>query len=307
MATELIEWAQPGIDGLDAVARALGAWQDEGARPQLHPGDLGWFWRYGAPATAAAVRTWSADGRIVAAGPLDGPGLLRLATAPDLRRDERLARRLAADLDEPDRGVLPAGTTCVEAPADALVRDLLAERGWVADERWTPLRHDLSHAEPVEAGGPRDVRPDAGAPDLRIEVVGPERAAVRAAVQRAAFDGSTFTAEHWHAMASGVQYADARCLVGYDERDAAVAMVTVWSAGRGRPGLLEPVGVHREHRRRGHGTAIVRAAVAALRGMGASSAVVCTPSARTAAVATYRSAGFRALPGLPDLRRDAGR
>jgi ribosomal protein S18 acetylase RimI-like enzyme len=128
---------------------------------------------------------------------------------------------------------------------------------------------------------------------------------VRAAVQRAAFDRSTFTEERWHAMAAGSAYADARCLVAYDEQDTPVAAATAWSAGPGRPGLLEPVGVHRDHRGHGHGKAISIAAAAALRQMGSSSATVCTPSANVGAVAAYRSAGFRQLPDVPDLRRRA--
>ena len=142
----------------------------------------------------------------------------------------------------------------VEAPAGALVQDLLLEDGWNTDEPWTPLRRDLT--EPVQD------------PGVRIEVIGPEQAHVRAAVQRASFDGSTFTDERWHAMAAGPPYADARCLVAYDDQGNAVAAVTVWSAGPGRPGLLEPMGVHREHRGRGYGKAITVAAAAALRGAG---------------------------------------
>jgi ribosomal protein S18 acetylase RimI-like enzyme len=84
-----------------------------------------------------------------------------------------------------------------------------------------------------------------------------------------------------------------------------VAAVTVWSAGPGRPGLLEPVGVHPEHRGRGHGRAIGVAAAAALRELGSSCAVVCTPSANVAAVATYASAGFRRVDEVPDLCRSA--
>lgn len=106
-------------------------------------------------------------------------------------------------------------------------------------------------------------------------------------------------------MAAGSPYADARCLVGYDARGNAVAAVTVWSAGPGKPGLLEPMGVHREHRGHGHGKAITVAAAAALRELGSSSAIVCTPSANVGAVATYRSAGFRQLPETRDLYRDA--
>ncbi|MFF0558878.1 GNAT family N-acetyltransferase [Streptomyces sp. NPDC004266] len=280
----------PGADGLGEVVDVLRAWQDEGAPMQLHPGDLGWFWRSGPEATAGAVRTWSRDGRILAVGLLDGPGLLRLTIAPDARRDEEPARRLVEDVTVPEHGVLPAGRVNVEAPADALVQDLLAEAGWGLDEPWTPLRRDL--AAPV---------PD---PGLRIEAVGPERAHAFTAVLRAAFDGSGFTAGRWHAMAAGLPYADARCLLAYDGRGDAVAAVTVWSAGPGRPGLLEPMGVHRDHRRRGHGRAITLAAAAALRELGSSSALVCTPSSNVGAVAAYESAGFRPCPEVRDRCRD---
>ncbi|MFH8931032.1 GNAT family N-acetyltransferase [Streptomyces pristinaespiralis] len=281
----------PEVDGLGEAVGVLREWQYEGAPMQLHPGDLGWFWRSGAEATAAAVRTWRRDGRILAVGLLDGPGLLRLTIAPDARQDEELARQLAEDVSGPERGVLPAGKVNVEAPVGALVQDLLSEDGWGTDEPWTPLRRDLT--EPVKD------------PGVRIEVVGPEQAHVFATVLRAAFDGSRFTAERWHAMAAGLPYADARCLVAYDEAGGAAAVVTVWSAGPGRPGLLEPMGVHREHRRRGYGVAVTVAAAAALKELGSSSAIVCTPSSNAGAVATYRSAGFRPRPEVRDRYRDA--
>ncbi|MDT7729426.1 MAG: hypothetical protein QOI21_6002 [Actinomycetota bacterium] len=282
---------KPGVDGLGEAVGALREWQYDGAPMQLHPGDLGWFWRFGADATAAAVRTWSRDGRILAVGLLDEPELLRMTIAPDAHRDEELARHLVEDLTEPERGVLPPGKVYLEAPTDARVQELLAENGWNADELWTPLRRDLT--EPVKD------------PGVRIEVVGPEQVHVRTGLQRASFDRSTFTDERWHAMAAGVAYADARCLVAYDDRGDAVAAVTVWSAGPGRPGVLEPMGVHRDHRGHGHGKAITVAAAAALRELGSSSAIVCTPSSNVGAVATYESAGFQRLPEVRDKRRDA--
>ena len=106
-------------------------------------------------------------------------------------------------------------------------------------------------------------------------------------------------------MAAGLPFTDARCLLIYDDEGVAVAAVTVWSAGPGRPGLIEPLGVHAEHRGRGYGLAICVAAAAELKKLGSSSALVCTPSARTAAVATYKSAGFRQLPERLDRTRDA--
>jgi ribosomal protein S18 acetylase RimI-like enzyme len=282
---------KPGVDGLSEAVGVLREWQDDGAPWQLHPGDLGWFWRFGAEATAAAVRTWSRDGQILAVGLLDGPELLRLTIAPGAQRDEELAQQLVEDMTEPERGVLPEGKVYVEAPMRALVQDLLFENGWNTDEPWTPLRRDLTG--PVRG------------PGARIEVIGPEQAPVWAAVLRASFDGSTFTDERWHAMAAGLPYADARCLVAYDAQGNAVAAVTVWSAGPGKPGLLEPMGVHREHRGHGYGKAITVAAAAALQELGSSSAIVYTPSSNVGAVATYKSAGFQQLPEIRDRRRDA--
>ncbi|MGZ4600063.1 MAG: GNAT family N-acetyltransferase [Oryzihumus sp.] len=283
--------SKPGVDGFSEVVRALREWQHDGAPVQLHPGDLGWNWRFGAEATVAAVRTWSRDGQVLAVGLMDSPELIRLAIAPEAQRDEELAQQLVADVSQPERGVLPQGDVDVEARCGALFRELLLDAGWVAGEPWTPLRRDLS--QPVEDCG------------LRIEVTGPEQAHARAAVQRAAFERSTFTEERWQTMAAGSLYADARCLVAYDGEDTAVAAVTVWSAGPGRPGLLEPMGVHPDHRGHGYGTAITVAAAAALRELGSSSATVCTPSANVGAVATYTSAGFQQLPDVPDLHRSA--
>jgi ribosomal protein S18 acetylase RimI-like enzyme len=276
-----------GVDELAEAARALREWQRDEAPMQLHPGDLGWLWRSGAEATAAAVRVWRRDGVILAVGMLDGDEQMRLAIAPEAVRDEDLARRLIADLTEFGNGSQAAGGAIVEVPIGTLVRDRLAESGWKVGTPWTPLRRDL--ADPVEA------------PSLRLETVGPGEAGTRAAVQRASFDGSSFSEESWRKMATGPLYADARCLLGYDDHDEAVATVTVWSAGPGRPGLIEPMGVHREHRNRGHGRAITLAAAAALRELGSSSAFVATPSSNVAAVSTYRAAGFEELAPVPDM------
>ena len=146
---------------------------------QLHPGDLGWFWRYGAERTAAAVRTWARDGELLAVGMLDEPDLLRVAIAPSAQEDEELARRIAADVADPAAGVLVEGKVYLETPNDSRVRDLLFAAGWELDDPWQPLERELG--EPVEDSG------------LAIEIVTAETAGVRAGVQRASFDGSTFT------------------------------------------------------------------------------------------------------------------
>ncbi|GAA1613141.1 hypothetical protein GCM10009789_79240 [Kribbella sancticallisti] len=284
-----IRLSTPEVAGLGPLVGKLADWQADTGPVQLHPGDLGWFWRFGAERTANSVRVWDRDGEVLAIGMLDEPDLLRLAIAPDALADDELAQQIEADLVEPARGVLIEGEVYVESPADARVKVLLFKDGWNTAEPWTPLRRDL--AEPVE---------DA---EVAVDVVGPEHAAVRTAVQRASFDGSSFTDERWHAMAAGTPYASARCLVGRNERGDAVAAVTVWSAGPGKPGLLEPMGVHRDFRGNGYGRAITLAAAAALRDLGASSALVCTPSSNVGAVATYRAAGFEVLPETRDQKR----
>ncbi|HYY12086.1 MAG TPA: GNAT family N-acetyltransferase [Kineosporiaceae bacterium] len=286
-----IELGTPTVDELGTVVRALRDWQGDASPVQLHPGDLGWFWQFGAEATARAVRTWSRDGQVLAVALLDGPDVLRLTTAPEARRDEPLVRRLLADVTDPERGVLPAGTVSVETPNGSLVQEVLTASGWELGEPWAPLRRDLG--QPVQE------------PDLRIEVVGPEQVSAFTAVHRSAWGSPKFTDERWHTMAGGSPYADARSLLGYDGQGVPVAGVIVWSAGAGRPGLLEPMGVHADHRGRGHGTAIVVAAAAELRTMGASSALVCTEGARTGAIATYVAAGFERLPSRLDRSRSA--
>jgi ribosomal protein S18 acetylase RimI-like enzyme len=286
-----IELSTPNVDALSSAVHAMRAWQVDGASVPLHPGDLGWHWRFGAEATAAAVRTWSRDGQLLAIGLLDGADLLRLAVAPLAQHDEQLAHQVHADASRTDRGVLPPGAASVEARFGGPLRDIFVADGWDIADPWTPLQRDLS--QPVADCG------------LRIEVTDAQRADVRVSLQRAAFANSTFTVDRWRTMAAGPAYADAECLVGYDDQNVAVAAVTVWSAGVGRPGLIEPMGVDSDHRGSGYGTAITIAAAAALRRLGSSSATVCTASSNVGGVATYRAAGFEPLAEVGDLRRSA--
>ncbi len=289
MTAVTLDLAIPSTDQLGDLVATLRDWQHEDAPLQLHPGDLGWFWQFGAEAVAAAVRVWTRHGQLAAIGFLDGPGVLRVTVAPDQWRAQDLADRVVADVSDPEVGVLAAGEASVEAPNGSLVQERLSDAGWERGESWTPLRHDLAASNEPES--------------LRIEIVEPGEESIFTAVHRSAWGSPRFTDEVWQTMTTGLPYADARCLLGRDELGVAVAGVTVWSAGAGRPGLLEPMGVHADHRGRGHGAAICRAAAAELRLLGASSAVVCTPTSLTSAVATYRAAGFRAGPERFDRTR----
>ena len=89
--------SKPGIDELSGVLDVLREWQDRRRAGAAAPGDVGWYWRFGAQQTAEALRTWSRDGRVLAVGLLDGATILRPTTAPDVLRDEELARQLVTD------------------------------------------------------------------------------------------------------------------------------------------------------------------------------------------------------------------
>lgn len=279
----------PSADELAAITREVGEWHTDSTPFQLHPGDIGWFGWRGDEVTAAALRTWWRDGQLVAAGLLDGPGLLRLAMAPAAMTDPDVADAIAGDIAHEDGRALPAGEADVEAPAGATLRDALVSRGWASGDEWTHLRQDLS-------------RPISVPTDLRVEVVDQRNAPERTDVHRAAFGSEAFTDERWRSVAATPAYRNARCLVGL-VGEVPAAAITVWSAGEGRPGIIEPMGVHPAHRGHGHAVAITLAGVAALREMGCSSARVGTPSTNTAAVATYVAAGFEAWATVDDLRR----
>lgn len=299
-----VQMAVPKIAELPSIGAVLDSWQTDDGPLHLHTGDLGWYSLRGAKATAQSMRVWRCDGKVLAIGLLDGENLLRLAVDPDFSRDDSLARQIECDIDPSDSTVPPTssavfgkGTAIVEAQGAARLVARLAERGWDADEPWTPLSRDLSL--PIEE------------PGIRVEVAGPDDADAWTAVHWSAFRGVPYTADdkqrfvqRWQTMMSGPFSSRAQSLLGYDDSDQPVAVTTVWSAGPNRPGLLEPLAVHRDHQGHGYGKAMAIAAARALQQLGSSSASVGTESANAAAVAAYSSAGFVSRAEVRDLRRD---
>ncbi len=112
-------------------------------------------------------------------------------------------------------------------------------------------------------------------------------------------------------------YADARCLVGRNQLGESVAAVTVWSAGEGKPGLLEPMGVHRaaprprlrpgDHRRGGreHCGSWARRARSSARL--ASTSARSRPTSRPASSNCRRPGTCTATPRRPRRRRPGAR
>lgn len=281
----------PDVGGFESIIATLASWQRDSAVVQLHPGDLGWAWRHGAPAVATAVRMWLDEDTIAAIGFFDGPTVFRMTVAPERWSDAQIARRVLEDLGSADGMRFPNGDLSVEVPTGTALYQLLASSGWQGGEAWAPLARDL--AEPV----------DLTCLGLRFEVVAGERVAEFTAVHRSAWSNQSFTDDLWKTMSGGPAFRNGACVLGRDGSGAAVAGVTIWPAGVGRPGLIEPMGVDADHRGRGNGRAICIAAAAELQRRGASIAWVCTPSSLRSAVAAYRSAGFAPLPERLDLVR----
>ncbi|HIY66618.1 MAG TPA: GNAT family N-acetyltransferase [Candidatus Agrococcus pullicola] len=292
----MIRTRAPEVDELEHVGRSLAQWLSDDGPVQLHPGDLGWYSLRGAAATADAVRVWSEGERILAVSLLDGPGLLRFAVHPEHRDDSDLAQRITADVAHADAGVLATGAAVIEVRGVPALDECLAANGWSSDEPWTPLRRNLRL--PVEAPGIRveNVKSDDTEAWWRVHWSAFRGTPVPEARLRSLIDG-------WRLAADGPFFSSARILAGFNDSGEAVAVSAVWSAGEGRPGLLEPMGVHREQRGHGYGKAITLAAAAALRALGASSALVATESSNFGGVATYAAAGFEALTPVRDWAR----
>lgn len=291
----------PGADQLVELAEELARWEQIPWAGQLHPGDLGWHSSIGSERTASDLRVWKNGDHPVALGLLDGPGLIRLAIAPDCVADTALAETMADDLENPASLTLEDPVNMVEARGASALQSGLRRRGWTEDEEWTPLTLDL-------AGQPRWERLEHSG--LRIESVGTEGAAEWTAVHWSSFKGTPYMDEaregfvrRWSTLMTGPFANRAQSLIGYDPTGAAVAVTTVWSAGEGRPGLIEPMGVHRDHQGKGYGLAITQAGARALHRAGANAAVVVAENSNPAALATYTVAGFISGAAVSDLAR----
>ena len=291
-----IDVRTPGAGELGGICTVLGEWQHDGGPLHLHPGDLGWYSLRGPAATAAATRVWSQGDTVLAVALLDGSDLLRFAIDPTHRRDVTLARRIVADVNSPVAGILSAGAATIEARGAVALVDQLAQNEWSPGEPWTPLHHDMT-ASPT-------------APDFHIETVEPAYTAEWVTVHWSAFRGTPIPDERirhfvagWCLAAESPFFDLARILSLRWNDGRAVAVAAVWSAGEGRPGLIEPLAVHQEHRGRGYGIAMTNAAVDALRQLGSSSAMVCAETSNAGAVATYLAAGFTAHPQVTDWHR----
>lgn len=262
---------------------ALASWVPRrGYVAGLHPGDVGWHLRHDDGDLEGSMFVVRDEHDVVACAIVE-PAVLRPAIRPDRADDAALAAVLADIATQRRR----TGQVWSDAPSESAYRAELAARGWQLDpDPWCVLFRRLDPSD----GDHHD--PDCAPLDDERDV------AERVAVQVGAFTNSTFTVARWHQMAAGPGFDPRLDFVRRDANGRAVAAATAWTAGRGRVGILEPVGTHADHHGSGHGTAVSRAAIAGLARAGASGVVVATPAGNEAAVRTYLACGLTVVEQL---------
>ncbi len=279
----------PAADQILEIDETLKNWEgDDGTACEFQSGDLGWMLRHGFEDTAKLLSVWrSSDGEIGAIAIAEGTEGIWLQISPALLQDRTLAGRIADDVEH--RGW--NNVTCPSSPA-AIRRELGYRRFSIDQDPWLHLWKPLDDRDIQEIPGVVSTSTDS-----LIEM--------RVAVQRSAFERSTFTREKWDQMAEGPSFKREFDLIALNDEGVGVSALTVWLPGPGTCGVLEPMGTSREFQRQGHGRRVLLGAFAALRWNGASSVRVVPPQSNEAAVATYLAVGFLAIDATTVMLRQA--
>jgi ribosomal protein S18 acetylase RimI-like enzyme len=162
--------------------------------------------------------------------------------------------------------------------------ELLVERGWVPDG---DPPYVINRARIADLESP--VIPDGYS--IRT-AAGVEEAAALAEVHRAAFPKAQWTAEMYRKVMESPGYDPGREVLAVAPDGSFAAFAVTWHDELNRTGLLEAVGTHSDHRRRGLGRAIVLAAARYLAEAGMEYATVANSGTNAASQGLYRSAGF---------------
>jgi ribosomal protein S18 acetylase RimI-like enzyme len=128
----------------------------------------------------------------------------------------------------------------------------------------------------------------------------------RVAVHRAAFAPSRVVPESYMRLMQAWPYRRDLDHVVEAADGTFAAFCLCWLDEANAAGLLEPVGTHPDHRRRGLASAVCLAGLRALRAAGARHAVVLS-SGRSAATGVYEKIGLRSLARHAAFGRDGGK
>lgn len=258
----------------------------------LHPGDIPHHLFSGnKPFDPSEILTIWEDERGVAAWVLVGPRHrgYDAQVRPDLRGGvfERQLLQFA-DRRTPQlmrKHGIEGGTICADAFRwDTARNRLLTELGWVREEGppYVLNRRPLGSL-------PAPVLPDG----YRIRAArGPEEASALAEMHAAAFPGAAWTPGLYRRYMAAPGYAAEREYVVVAHDGTFAAFTVTWHDPVNHAGLLEPVGVHPDHRRHGLGKAVVLHALHQMKAAGMSHATVANAGINEASRALYKACGF---------------
>lgn len=174
-------------------------------------------------------------------------------------------------------------------------KQLLLELGWTAacEAEYVYNRMPLENLpKPVQTTG-YHIRP----------VKGVEEAARVAEVHNASF-GSNWTSEEYLRMMESPGYCHELEFIAESDTGAFAGFTLTWHDSINKSGLLEPVGVHRDHRRKGLGKALVLHAIHHMKESGLEYAIVMNEMANKAALNLYRSCGFNPWKRLDTYQKE---
>jgi ribosomal protein S18 acetylase RimI-like enzyme len=269
------------------------SWRRIGPSAESHPGDLEW-WMFG-PSDPEAdhsvqVCLWETD-----EGELRGwswifRGELEWFVHPD-ERDGELRERMLEWHESmlpqlmPDADVLTLSTWSTTNQPElghALVRRGFGAEGAVLVHFTLDLRRE--DAVPTRKPVPGDYA-------IR-SIEGVDEIPQRVAVHRSAFQPSRMTETIYGRVMAAPSYRRDLDIVALAPDGAFAASCLCWYDEELRVGLLEPVGAHEAHRRRGLASAVCAAALVRLRALGAERASVLSNGDSPASLGLYRSLGF---------------
>ncbi|HZD68043.1 MAG TPA: GNAT family N-acetyltransferase [Actinomycetes bacterium] len=262
------------------------------ASTSLRVGDLAWLARdHTHRELALDIRIWEGDeGRLLGWTFYRSNGGFLVFVAPGCG-DDALVDEMLAVIDEAARTSVAAGDApvslhtygidTVRSAEDRLLAAALRRRGFEADRSGGVLSRRLDH-QLREPTLPRGYR--LAAVRTSEQVVG------RVTAQRAAFAPSGLTLERYERVRRTWPYRPDLDRIVTTAAGVVVAFCTAWIDEENAAGLLEPVGTHPAHQRRGLGKAVCLDALRALRDAGARTAQVAYES--DAAHALYRAVGF---------------
>lgn len=276
----------------DAVAAAIGS-------TILRVGDLAWFTRLGTHRQLGlTIRLWEDEtGRITGAVFLSAKGLLVIFVTPG-ETDAAFIDEMLASVDEVARAAVAAGDPApdIEAygidldrsPEDRAIAAALERNGFAVTPSESGL-HRRSLDDLPEPRVPAGYR--LAAVETREQVIG------RVEAHRAAFAPSELTLGAYTRVRRTWPYRPDLDRIVVTDDGVVAAFCTVWFDETNGTGLLEPVGTHPDHQRRGLASAVCLDGLHALRAAGARTAEV--GFIAPAASALYRSIGFE--PNISDL------